>query len=52
VEQPVRNILSEARAICDYNHDLSAEKFNSTVDDMLESTIRVSFLLDKFLKDV
>ena len=52
VEQPVRNILSEARAICDYNHDLTAEKFKSTVDDMLESTIRVSFLLDKFLKDV
>lgn len=52
VEQPVNNILTEARAVCDYHHDLTAEKFSSTVDDMLDNTLKVTTLLDKFLKDV
>ena len=51
MEQPVRNILTEARSICDYHHDLTAEDFGSTVDDMLVNTNQVTTLLDKYLQE-
>ena len=51
MEQPVRNILTEARAICDYHHDLTEEDFSNTVDDMLQSTTQVTTLLDKYLHE-
>ena len=49
---PVKDILTEARAICDYHSDLTAEDFNKTVDDMLQNTNQVTTLLDNYLKSV
>ena len=49
---PVKDILAEARAICNYHSDLTAEDFSKTVDDMLQNTNQVTTLLDNYLKSV